>query len=463
MNNQQYSAKHIRRMKLFERQHLKAVYTALEVQITPVAETMRSKGIEAAMASLDTVEINAALAPPIRDIYKTVGLYFANKTIWDLNQSAKRGELKSQPSSSAIGYADTSSETKAAFGFNEEFIRDILAFFNQFLLNQAVLPISETTKNQILQIISEGVQKGWGADKIADALQSPELMMWRARLIVRTESNKAMNYGQRLGESKSEWESTKTWIAANDHRTRHSHRLVDDLTLNFSERFMVPIYKGGKVQIQVGVDLMTGPGDVHAHAANICNCRCTLAFAAKRDENGRLIRKPSVSPIFVKAAELNDDEMTKEQIAELFREQKAEINQMIISVKNETIFHREKVLKRIGEFEQTFQAKSADAAELKSAIGNQESELVALIKSKDIKDEESIDNLINLINSKEYNPEIKLKTDSLEVINAVQDMRAELIVFLRGLKEELTGKKRIISTVERDENDLIKTVTSITV
>lgn len=445
MNNQQYSAKHIRRMKLFERQHLKAVYTALEVQITPVAETMRSKGIEAAMASLDTVEINAALAPPIRDIYKTVGLYFANKTIWDLNQSA------------------AGREQKAAFGFNEEFIRDILAFFNQFLLNQAVLPISETTKNQILQIISEGVQKGWGADKIADALQSPELMMWRARLIVRTESNKAMNYGQRLGESKSEWESTKTWIAANDHRTRHSHRLVDDLTLNFSERFMVPIYKGGKVQIQVGVDLMTGPGDVHAHAANICNCRCTLAFAAKRDENGRLIRKPSVSPIFVKAAELNDDEMTKEQIAELFREQKAEINQMIISVKNETIFHREKVLKRIGEFEQTFQAKSADAAELKSAIGNQESELVALIKSKDIKDEESIDNLINLINSKEYNPEIKLKTDSLEVINAVQDMRAELIVFLRGLKEELTGKKRIISTVERDENDLIKTVTSITV
>lgn len=445
MNNQQYSAKHIRRMKLFERQHLKAVYTALEVQITPVAETMRSKGIEAAMASLDTVEINAALAPPIRDIYKTVGLYFANKTIWDLNQSAKGNEVK------------------AGFGFNEEFIRDILAFFNQFLLNQAVLPISETTKNQILQIISEGVQKGWGADKIADALQSPELMMWRARLIVRTESNKAMNYGQRLGESKSEWESTKTWIAANDHRTRHSHRLVDDLTLNFSERFMVPIYKGGKVQIQVGVDLMTGPGDVHAHAANICNCRCTLAFAAKRDENGRLIRKPSVSPIFVKAAELNDDEMTKEQIAELFREQKAEINQMIISVKNETIFHREKVLKRIGEFEQTFQAKSADAAELKSAIGNQESELVALIKSKDIKDEESIDNLINLINSKEYNPEIKLKTDSLEVINAVQDMRAELIVFLRGLKEELTGKKRIISTVERDENDLIKTVTSITV
>ena len=271
MTNADYSAKHIRRMKLFERQHLKPVYNALEKQINPVVSILRKQGIEQAQASLDTVEINAYLAPPIRDIYKTVGLYFANKTIWDLQQSAKQ-------------------EQKASFGFNDEFVRDILAFFNQYLLNQAILPISETTKNQILQVISEGIQKGWGADKIAMALESPELLLWRARLITRTESNKAMNFGQRLGESKSEWESVKTWIAANDHRTRHAHRLVDGITVDFTQRFLVPIYKG---KLQAGVDLMTGPGDVHASAGNICNCRCTLAFAAKRDENGRLIRKKS--------------------------------------------------------------------------------------------------------------------------------------------------------------------------
>lgn len=272
MTNSQYSAKHIRRMKLFERQFLRPVFDALRKQIQPVVNIMRSKGIEAAQASLDTVEINAALAPPIRDIYKTVGLYFANKTIWDLNQSAKGNEVK------------------AGFGFNEEFIRDILAYFSRYLLNQVILPISETTKNQILQIISEGVQKGWGADKIADALESPELLLWRARLIVRTESNKAMNYGQRIGEAKSDWETDKIWIAANDHRTRHSHRLVDDQQLKFTEKFLVPVFKN---KMQMGVDLMDGPGDLHASAGNICNCRCTLAFKARRDENGRLIRKKS--------------------------------------------------------------------------------------------------------------------------------------------------------------------------
>ena len=259
-------------MKLFERQFLRPVFDALRKQIQPVVNIMRSKGIEAAQASLDTVEINAALAPPIRDIYKTVGLYFANKTIWDLNQSAKGNEVK------------------AGFGFNEEFIRDILAYFSRYLLNQVILPISETTKNQILQIISEGVQKGWGADKIADALESPELLLWRARLIVRTESNKAMNYGQRIGEAKSDWETDKIWIAANDHRTRHSHRLVDDQQLKFTEKFLVPVFKN---KMQMGVDLMDGPGDLHASAGNICNCRCTLAFKARRDENGRLIRKKS--------------------------------------------------------------------------------------------------------------------------------------------------------------------------
>lgn len=279
-------------MKLFERQHLKAVFSALHKQIQPVASILRSRGIEAAQSSLDTIEINAALAPAIRDIYSSVGLYFANKTIWDIQQSAK-GALypTGVDTKGALVYGVY--EIKQAFGFNEEFTQEILSFFNKFLLNQAVLPISETTKQQILQVISEGVRNGWGADKIAMALESPDLLLWRARLIVRTEANKAMNYGQRLGESKSEWETNKQWIAANDHRTRHAHRKVDDMTLNMEERFMVPVYKGGKIQIQIGVDLMTGPGDVHAHAANVCNCRCTLAFAARRDANGRLIRKTS--------------------------------------------------------------------------------------------------------------------------------------------------------------------------
>lgn len=261
-------------MRLFERAHLRAVFNALHEQIKSVAATLRSHGIEEAQRSLNVIHINSYLVTPIKDIYKDVGLYFANKTIHDLRQ-----------------------ETKAGFGFNEEFLRAILNYFAQYLLNKVILPVSETTKNQILQVISEGVANGWGAEQIATTLESPELLLWRARLIVRTEANKAMNYGQLLGESKSDWESEKIWIAANDHRTRHSHRVVDDMTVDFKERFVVPIYQGRKPYTQIGVDMMSGPGDPHASAGNVCNCRCTLAFKAKRDENGRLIPKNHVEKI----------------------------------------------------------------------------------------------------------------------------------------------------------------------
>lgn len=276
MNPQQqdnYSLKHIRRMKLFERQFLRSVVTALHTQIQPMVSVLRSKGIDAAINSLDALQINIHLSQPIIEIYKTVGLYFANKTIHDINQSIK--------------------EQKAGFGFNDEFLSEILKYFQKYLLNQVVLPISETTKQQILTIIQQGVKNGWGADRIAFALESSDLLLWRARLIVRTEANKAMNYGHRLGESKTEWESEKIWIDAKDFRERPSHRLIGGTRLAFTDRFLVPVYKGTKPPMQIGVDLMTGPGDNHAHAGNICNCRCTLAFRAKRDENGRLIRKPT--------------------------------------------------------------------------------------------------------------------------------------------------------------------------
>ena len=267
-----FSAKHIRRMKLFERELIPGILKALHEQIKPVAAKLRRHGIEAALNSLDTVEINSHLSAPIQEIYKTVGLYFANKTIHDINQSVK--------------------EVKAGFGFNADFLRAILNYFAQYLLNKAVLPISETTRRQIEDAINYGMEQGYGVDKIANTLESSEFTIQRARLIVRTEANKAMNYGQRLGADASEFEQTKEWVAANDHRTRHSHRFINGTILDLNERFMVPIYTGGKIQIQKGVDLMTGPGDVHASAGNVCNCRCTLAFIAKRDEKGRIIMKP---------------------------------------------------------------------------------------------------------------------------------------------------------------------------
>lgn len=266
-----YSAKHSRRMKLFEAQFLKRIFYALQSQIKPVIEKLKESGVEQAIHSVDRIVINSEVSKVILDIYKVVALYFANKTVYDLRPTK---------------------EQKAGFGFNEEFLNSILNYFSSHLLNKAVVPITETTKELIRNLLNKGFTEGLGVDKIANELESDELILWRARMIVRTEANKAMSYGQKLGESKSLFESTKTWIAANDHRTRHSHRDVDDETIDFNKYFRVPIYKRN---IKVGVDLMDGPGDIYATAGNVINCRCTLAFKGKRDRQGKLIRKRNIS------------------------------------------------------------------------------------------------------------------------------------------------------------------------
>lgn len=256
-------------MKLFERQFLPHVFEALQEQVKPIVHKLRTQGVSSATSAIDHIVLNQKIGGIVLDLYSVIGLYFANKTIHDLKQSEKKG-----------------------FGFDEEFIRRIIQFFKNFLLNKVVIPITETTKDLIMQFLHRGISGGWGADKIANELESGELSLWRARMIVRTEANKAMNYGQLVGESKSPWLSTKRWIAANDHRTRHSHRIVDDNVIDFDDKFVVPIYLSKKgISIQAGVDFMTGPGDQNASAGNVINCRCSLAFAAKRDSRGRLIRK----------------------------------------------------------------------------------------------------------------------------------------------------------------------------
>src|SRR5690606_39097076 len=114
-----------------------------------------------------------------------------------------------------------------------------------------------------------GVQAGWGIDRMAFELERPELALYRARRIIRTELLKAQFEGKRLGADESEWEVNKTWIAADDERTRNSHRIVDDMTVNTEERFPVPRKRGG-------YDMMIAPGDPEASAENVIQCRCTV-------------------------------------------------------------------------------------------------------------------------------------------------------------------------------------------
>lgn len=260
------SEKHIRVMNRFEREFIKPIHSAIQSQIKAFIDS----GMD--LRKMDEVIMNDRVALVIRDIYKTVGVYFANQTLKELKGQEKKG-----------------------FGLNIKWVEEILRYFALHLLNKAVLPITETTKEQIRQIMEQAAKEGWGVDKTVRELNSSELTLYRARMIVRTETAKAAFYGDQLGEKESQFESVKRWISAKDHRVRHSHREINGKVIDWEEKFAVPVYKKmGSANVQIGIDMMEGPGDPDAHRENVINCRCNLSRRLKR-VNGQLVPKRSVA------------------------------------------------------------------------------------------------------------------------------------------------------------------------
>jgi hypothetical protein len=270
VQRREYSTKYAAQSKRIERKFMGRVFDALEWQVEQALPIIKARGPEMAKGQIDLMIFNEKIEPVLTDLNVLAGLFFANKGLREINKAVR-------------------TRTKAAsFGFNSEWAEDIIAYFKLHLLEKAVYPVSQTTRDQILAVLEQGQREGWGYERIADALRDPKLLLWRARMIVRTETLFASEIGRKLAADKSEYETGKEWIAANDHRTRHSHRAVDGEIIAQDAKFAVSIYKGN---LPIGVDMMTGPGDINASPGNVINCRCTAALVPLRDENGKLIPK----------------------------------------------------------------------------------------------------------------------------------------------------------------------------
>lgn len=272
MNTAQIQQLRERRIKMFERQYTRQVYNEIRTPMLTTAEVLKERGIDAAIKYAESVLIVDGITKTIRDIYTTVGIWAGKRTLAEIRGSSK---VKEQ---------------KAGFGFNEVWTEDILNYFRLFLLSKAVLPISNTTRDDILSVLNKGITEGWGIDKMAFELERVDLPLSRARTIVRTEIAKAQFFGTELGRRDSMFETIERWISARDHRTRHNHRDMNGTIVETGVKFRVPRYRDNVI---IGYDMMIGPGDPEASPENIINCRCTKSIRAKRDENGRPIKKMS--------------------------------------------------------------------------------------------------------------------------------------------------------------------------
>lgn len=245
-----------------DKRYVGKVYKALRNQYSSFTDELKRNGIEAARAKLRSEFLNEEIAPVILEIHEEAGVFMANKTLSALRK--EKVKLKYR-----------------GFGFNEEWARDIKDYFRVYLLNKSVFPISETTRNRILEVLEKAIDEGWGVDEIVAKINDLEQIRGRARMIVRTETTRAANYGTFLGAEKFDYEVEKEWIAVDDNRTRrtHSHAFgVDGQLRDIDQRFS---------------NGLLFPGDPSGPAKEVVNCRCALGWKAKRDERGRMIPKKS--------------------------------------------------------------------------------------------------------------------------------------------------------------------------
>jgi uncharacterized protein with gpF-like domain len=142
-----------------------------------------------------------------------------------------------------------------------------------------IVDISNTTRREITDIITDMAAEGKHSTAIARAIQAaaPGLARGRASAIARTEVHTAAT--EAINESmkhKHLTYRTKTWHAAGDNRVRPSHAAASGQTVYFDEAFAV------------GDSEMMYPGDASlgAGAEEIVNCRCSVLYHVDELEPG---------------------------------------------------------------------------------------------------------------------------------------------------------------------------------
>jgi uncharacterized protein with gpF-like domain len=166
---------------------------------------------------------------------------------------------------------------------------DFERVINQWLQTNAglrIVSVHQTLIESIIKVISDGYENNLSVAEITRNLQSK--FGWfksQALRIARTETTTATNLATVLAAENSEYQLQKTWISAQDNRTRRppkspfDHLDMNGVTVD-AER---PFFVGGEE--------LEYPGAPNGAAGNIINCRCKVVFTIKEDEDGLPIRK----------------------------------------------------------------------------------------------------------------------------------------------------------------------------
>jgi len=174
-----------------------------------------------------------------------------------------------------IGLSHLKGVARVAVTKQEDAFRRRMQEYLERVGAEKVTQISETTRQDLVQLLQEAIEEGLGIDRtserISDALST--ITRRRATIISRTEIIPASNAAVSAGARETGLALDKEWISAQDNRVRRiprddfDHLDADGQIVDMDEPFIV-----------TGEELMF-PGDTSrgASAGNVIQCRCAHA------------------------------------------------------------------------------------------------------------------------------------------------------------------------------------------
>ena len=273
MNRRQIANRNTIINRKYEVKYFKPVLSSLNKVRDDLIKLVEDLGPQEAVQRFNNTLVINGIAPIIKSLYSEVGVRYARMYYTELLAEPEVKQIR-------------------GLGFSMQWVRNIVEILNRFLVDKILFKASETTKQLLFNVITKGIQEGWGVVKIVDELESFPGLRYQAERIVRTEVNRAASMGITEAGKSFKFEQMKEWISIRDARTRGAHPEdhANHLSMNgqrvdFDSVFIDP--RNGDTLVQ--------PGDPSAKAESTINCRCTMGLIAKRDERGRLIRKRNIS------------------------------------------------------------------------------------------------------------------------------------------------------------------------
>jgi len=231
-----------------------------------------------------------ALEKHIAPLYEIISMTYDinNVTVPELDNEAITDAYKALYMSAALDFAKfdrRQAKSMAGVGIlkdEDEIMADIMiGEIMDYLatdVGSTIVAIGDTSKELLRKLLKdlvpEIIEQGYGAGAAQTMLRDQINSKWhkmryfRTERIVRTETNRACNFGSIKGVKSTGIPYNKQWLAS--FVQRQSHMQADGQEVDINDHF------------DVGGESLDFPGDPMGSAGNTINCGCSITYAVKK-------------------------------------------------------------------------------------------------------------------------------------------------------------------------------------